>query len=309
MRNNFGVFFWLFFAFLAVKLSLGKCDVTTFKQIYQITIMDDQSAIQAGEPLTIAQAIGNLDCDDLGLRSYAAWWLGKFRVSEPAAIDGLMRALTDEADRTPEGGYPLRRNAARALGKLGDRQTVPALIECLNCADFYVREAAAQSLEMLGDLTCLPDLTQILATAIQDGKLLPHGEDFSQPYDSILEALGTLGATAAVPLIQPFLEHPIPRIQYAGLRSMYQLTQNPVYGDRLVQALSNGDLQLRRTLLADLGAIGYLPAAVTISQTHAENSLKLISLKGILESQIMLSPADRLSDGAVQVMQLMDELL
>jgi phycocyanobilin lyase subunit alpha len=118
-----------------------------------------------------------------------------------------------------------------------------------------------------------------------------------------------LGVTTAVPLIQPFLEHPIPRIQYAGLRAMYQLTQDTVYGDRLIQSLSNGDLQLRRTLLADLGAIGYLPAAVPISQTHAENSLKLISLKGILEAQIMLSPFDRLSDGAVQVMQLMDELL
>ena len=90
---------------------------------------------------------------------------------------------------------------------------------------------------------------------------------------------------------------------------MYQLTQDAVYGDRLVQALSNDNLQVRRSLLADLGAIGYLPAAVPISQTHAENSLKLISLKGLLETQIMLSPVDRLSDGAIQVMQLMDELL
>jgi phycocyanobilin lyase subunit alpha len=271
--------------------------------------MDNESGIQSGAPLTIDQAIEQLDCADLGLRSYAAWWLGKFRVTDPRAIVGLIRALDDDADRTPGGGYPLRRNAARALGKLGDRQAVPGLIECLSCADFYVREAAAQSLEMLGDPACIPHLTNMLARSIADGKLLPQGEDFSQPYDSILEALGTLGITAAVPLIQPFLEHPIPRIQYAALRSMYQLTQNTVYGDRLVQALSNGDLQLRRTLLADLGAIGYLPAAIPISQTHAENSLKLISLKGILENQIMLSPLDRLSAGAVQVMQLMDELL
>jgi phycocyanobilin lyase subunit alpha len=271
--------------------------------------MDDESAIQADEPLTIAQAIENLDGEDLGLRVYAAWWLGKFRVKETAAIAGLIVALKDEADRTPEGGYPLRRNAARALGKLNDLQAVPALIECLNCADFYVREAAAQSLEMLGDPTSIPHLIQILAASVRDGKLLAHGEDFSQPYDSVIEALGTLGVTAAVPLIQPFLEHPIPRIQYAGLRAMYQLTQDDAYGDRLVQALSNGDLQLRRALLSDLGAIGYLPAAIPISQSHAENSLKLIALKGLLETQITLSPFDRLSEGAVQVMQLMDELL
>ena len=57
---------------------------------------------------------------------------------------------------------------------------------------------------------------------------------------------------------------------------MYQLTPDPQiaiqYGDRLVNALSNDDLQLRRAVLADLGAIGYLPAADAISQTLAENS-------------------------------------
>jgi phycocyanobilin lyase subunit alpha len=270
--------------------------------------MDDESTIQA-DTLNRSQAIENLYGEDLGLRVYAAWWLGKFRINDPIAIAGLITALTDEADRTPEGGYPLRRNAARALGKLNDLQAVPALIECLSCSDFYVREAAAQSLEMLGDPACIPHLIEILTAAVRDGKLLPNGEDFSQPYDSIIEALGTLGVTAAVPLIQPFLEHPIPRIEYAGLRSMYQLTQDDAYGDRLVRALSNGDLQVRRALLSDLGAIGYLPAAVPISQSHAENSLKLIALKGILENQIALSPFDRLSDGAVRVMQLMDELL
>jgi phycocyanobilin lyase subunit alpha len=270
---------------------------------------EELSTFPADEPLTTAQAIANLNSEDLGLRKYAAWWLGKFRIEDPAAIPGLLAALRDEEDRTPEGGYPLRRSAARALGKLKDTQVVPALIECLQCSDFYVREAAAQSLEMLADPRSIPPLMAMLAAAVRDRQLLPQGEDFSQPYDAILEALGTLGATDAVPSIQPFLEHPIPRVKFAALRSMYQLTQDDIYGDRLTQALAHSDLQVRRALLSDLGAIGYLPAAVPISQAHAENSLKLIALKGILEAQITLSPFDRLSDGAVQVMQLMDELL
>src|SRR5947209_5520997 len=107
-----------------------------------------------GESLTVEQAIANLESTDLGLRFYAAWWLGRFRIGEAAAVTGLIKALEDEADRTPEGGYPLRRNAARALGKLGDRQAVSPLIGCLDCSDFYVREAAAQSLEMLGEPVC-----------------------------------------------------------------------------------------------------------------------------------------------------------
>ncbi|MHC5827181.1 MAG: HEAT repeat domain-containing protein, partial [Nostoc sp.] len=60
---------------------------------------------------------------------------------------------------------------------------------------------------------------------------------------------------------------------------------------------------------ADLGAIGYLPAADAIAQTLAENSLKLISLKGLLEYQVNHTAASTLSAGAVKVMNLMDSLL
>lgn len=263
----------------------------------------------SSESLTIEQAIANLQGKDLGLRMYAAWWLGRFRVQEPAAVPLLIQALEDEADRTEEGGYPLRRNAARALGKLGDRQAVQPLIQSLNCSDFYVREAAAQSLEMLGDPICIPNLIELLKAGLQGNQLVSEQPDFSQPYDAILEALGTLGATVAVPLISLFLEHPIERIQYAAARAMYQLTQDVIYGERLVQALAGKDLQLRRSALADLGAIGYLPAAEAIAETLAENSLKLIALKGLLEHQIYMSPSSELSEGAVRVMTLMDGLL
>ena len=261
-----------------------------------------------GESLTVEQAIANLESADLGLRFYAAWWLGRFRIGEAAAITGLIKALEDEADRTPEGGYPLRRNAARALGKLGDRQAVSPLIGCLDCSDFYVREAAAQSLEMLGDPVCIPALIKLLQVSLQDGQLISQ-PDLSQPYDAILEALGTLKATEFIPLVKPFLEHPIELVQYAAARAMYQLTQEPVYGERLVQALAGEKLQLRRAVLADLGAIGYLPAADAIAQTLAENSLKLISLKGLLEYQVNHITPSTLSEGAIKVINLMDSLL
>jgi phycocyanobilin lyase alpha subunit len=259
-------------------------------------------------PLTIEQAIANLQGADLGLRMYAAWWLGKFRVREAAAIAGLIKSLQDEHDRTEDGGYPLRRNAARALGKLGDRSAVLPLIESLQCTDFYVREAAAQSLGKLGDPLAVSSLLELVGLGLAEGELC-HADDFSHPYDAAIEALGSLGATDAVPAIQPFLAHQIDRVRYAAARAMYQLTRDAEYGDMLVKALMGNELQLRRAVLADLGAIGYLPAAVPIAETLAENSLKLIALKGILESEIELSPDDRLSDGAVRVMELMDGLL
>ena len=275
--------------------------------------MDDELTIQSDSSLTVEQAIANLQGQDLGLRVYAAWWLGRFRVDAPEAIDVLIAALEDEDDRTHVGGYPLRRNAARALGKLGNHRAVPVLIQALECSDFYVREAAAQSLEMLGDLSCIPRLIELLNDQVPGTLPATEPPQLAQPFDAILEALGTLGALDAVSDILPFLDHDIPRIRYAAARAMYQLTPDPKlasqYGDRLVQALSNDDLQLRRAVLADLGAIGYLPAAEAIAQTLAENSLKLIALKGLLEKQLLNTTPPDLSGGAMKVMGLMDDLL
>jgi phycocyanobilin lyase alpha subunit len=276
---------------------------------------DSQVLSPAGVPagdessLTVEQAIANLRGPDLGLRYYAAWWLGRFRIDTPEAIAALIDGLADESDRTAEGGYPLRRNAARALGKLGDTTAVPALIQCLECDDFYVREAAAQSLGMLGDRSCVPALMDLLAGGLEAAQPEAGSIRLPHPYNAILEALGALGAMEAIPLIEPFLNHPFEMLQYAAARSMYELTQDPVYAERLVEALSGDKLPLRRSALADLGAIGYLPAATAIAQTLAENSLKLIALKGLLEKQVQQTVPPSLSDGAIQVMTLMDELL
>ncbi|QSJ15960.1 HEAT repeat domain-containing protein [Nostoc sp. UHCC 0702] len=269
--------------------------------------------IEDDNQLTVEQAIANLQGEDLGLRVYAAWWLGRFRVDAKEAIDLLVAALEDEEDRTNGGGYPLRRNAARALGKLGDRRAVAPLMGALECSDFYVREAAAQSLEMLGDVSCIPLLIELLQNNVPGTLPATEPPQLAQPFDAILEALGTLGATEAIRYIRPFLDHFIPRIQYAAARAMYQLSVDPQeasqYGDRLIQELSNDSLQLRRTVLADLGAIGYFPAAEAIAQTLAENSLKLIALKGLLEKQLQKTKLPDLSPEAIKVMTLMDELL
>jgi phycocyanobilin lyase alpha subunit len=186
---------------------------------------------------------------------------------------------------------------------------VPALVTCLDCPDFYVREAAAQSLGFLGDRTCAPLLIQLLAGGLAAAQPIPGSPRLAQPYDAIIEALGALGATEAIPAIQPFLEHTTELIQYAAARALYQLTQEASYADRLIQALKGDKLQLRRAVLADLGAIGYFPAADAIAETLAENSLKLISLKGLLEHQVQHSATDALSDEAIHIMELMDSLL
>jgi phycocyanobilin lyase alpha subunit len=269
-----------------------------------------ESTVEGSQQLTPELAIANLQSSDLSLRYYAAWWLGKFRVNRPEAVELLLAALEDEDDKTELGGYPLRRNAARALGKLGDLRAVPGLIKCLECSDFYVREAAAQSLEMLGDTTAIPALIKLLDGGVSQAVQVQNRPHLLQPYEAVLEALGTMGATEFISLIQPFLEHPVPRLQCAAARAMYQLTQDTVYGERLVKMLSNVDLKMRRVILGDLGAIGYLAASDAIAQAQVETSFKLMALKGILEHQLMLvGETLELSPGAIRVINLMDSLL
>jgi phycocyanobilin lyase subunit alpha len=274
---------------------------------------DPQQLVNAqGEALTVDQALENLrQTADTGLRYYAAWWLGRFRVATPEAIEVLVAALKDESDRAPDGGYPLRRNAARALGKLGDRSVVPALVQCLDCDDYYVREAAAQALESIGDTQAIPALRQLLAGGLAAAVAVPGKPHLVQPYNAVLEALGSLGAVDAVADIAPFLEHGVAQVQNAAARALYQLTGEATYCDRLVDRLQEANLQLRRSAMMDLGAIGYLPAARAIAATLAENSLKLIALQGVLETHLQTSgfPEAGLTDDARQVLALMDGLL
>ena len=261
------------------------------------------------EQLTVEQAIANLQQkEDLGARYYAAWWLGKFRIKESEAIAALLMALDDERDRAPDGGYPLRRNAARALGKLGNKSAVEPLIHCLEFPDFYVREAAAQALEMLQDRRCIPSLTKLLDGGVAAATRVPGKPHLVQPYEAIIEALGTLGAVEATPLIEPFTQHQTEKVKYAAARAMYQLTNEDKYGEMLICALSGDDLQLRRSALMDLGAVGYLKAAQAIADTLAENSMKLIALKGLLETTLA-NQNTAMPYESISIMKLMDSLL
>ena len=265
-----------------------------------------------GESLTLEQAIANLQqTADASLRYYAAWWLGRFRVNEPMVIATLEAALEDTSDRSPDGGYPLRRNAARALGKLGDRTVVPALTRCLTCDDYYVREAAAQALLELGDATCAPALLALLAGGVTAAVQVPGKPHLTQPYGAVIEALGSLGVKAAIPQIEPFLDHDFATVQNAAARALYQLTGDDRYAQRLVATLQGDSLQLRRSALMDLGAIGYLPAAPAIAAALTENSLKLIALKGLVDQHLGSPPlaSPGLTPEAIAVLQLMDTLL
>ena len=280
-----------------------------------MTSQNPSVSVEGAPQLTVEQAIANLQqTEDKSDRYYAAWWIGRFNVDKPEAIAALLEALQDESDRDTDGGYPLRRNAARALGKLNDPAVVPALIDCLKCDDYYVREAAAQSLAMLeaNGSVAIAALVDLLAGGVEAAVEVLGKPHLVQPYNAILEALGDLNDKSTIPVIEPFLAHPVAQVKNAAARAMYQLTGKGHYTQPLVDTLLCDDLQLRRSALLDLGEIGYLPAAEVIANTLAENSIKLIAMKGLLEKQIekqIQASGELLSSETRKVMELMDSLL
>jgi len=221
--------------------------------------------------LTPEAAIAALAGEDNQIRYYAAWWLGKHQVQ--SACTALCEALTDDRYRLETGGYPLRRQAARALGQLKNLQAVPALIEALDSQeDLQLREAVIQALAAIGDKRAIRPLLDLL-----------HSQQ--QPDEALIEALGTLQVWSARPQIEPCLQHPSERVQCAAARYMYLLACESQYIERIIKNLNHDNVYLRWAAIFDLGAIGQSQEAVqAIIAARVPNNLKLLNLKQILEA-------------------------
>lgn len=253
--------------------------------------------ISANPVLSAESAISALQGDDNQLRYYAAWWLGKHQVQSAWAV--LCNLLQDDSYRTVQGGYPLRRQAARALGQLKAVEAVPALIEALSCKqDLQFREAVIQALAAIGDHRAVGPFLHLLRS----------GDP--QPYEALIEALGQLQVQAALPDVKPFLQDSSERIQCAAARYCYQITQQAQYLDRIIQNLNHSNPYLRWAAAFDLGAIGQLDAAQAILDANLANSLKLLNLKRILESVLDSDRSEAGKQSASHILfQAIDELL
>jgi phycocyanobilin lyase alpha subunit len=244
----------------------------------------------AGEPISEAEALQRLgQSQDQSLRYYAAWWLGKMRSQHPDTIPLLLSALQQRQPREEGVGVEhnaVARNAARALGKVGDQRVVPELLATLADDDEGLREAAARALGELGATAAVRPLCARLASGLEGaGACRPNSPKLQEPCEALIEALGEIGLGDAdvLAVIAPFLEHERPLIRSAAARALLQLTGDPAWGNSLLTLLEHPQLQVRRAALMDLGAAGWRAALDPIRATHAENSLKLIALRGLVE--------------------------
>lgn len=246
-----------------------------------------------GDPISEEEALRRLSqSDDPSAQYYGAWWLGRNRSRHPEAVPLLCQALRQRRPRDPGAGVEenaVARNAARALGKLGDAAAaaIPDLLAALEDEDHGLREAAARALGELRALEAVEPLRRRLASGpAVAGALQPGSPRLQEPCEALLEALGDIGAAdpELVAVIRPFVNHERPLIRSAACRALLQLTGEPAWGQQLVALLQHPQLQVRRAALMDLGAVGWRPALEPIAATLAENSLKLIALRGLAES-------------------------
>ncbi len=88
-----------------------------------------------------------LNDPDSGRRAIAASSLGATRFQHTASVEPLIQALQDEA-------FEVRVNAAKALGRIGDRRAIDPLQELLRDNQSSVRDEAAAALQTAFFLSC-----------------------------------------------------------------------------------------------------------------------------------------------------------
>jgi phycocyanobilin lyase alpha subunit len=273
------------------------------------------SSFTSGEPISETEALNRIrQKDDPSQRCYAAWWLGRMRSQHQDAIPLLQEAL--DLDETPsESAIAVARSAARSLGKLQAQSALPQLIKALTNPDHGLREAAARSLGELGNPEALlPLLERLQSPGAQ--ATVGNGLNLGEPCEALLEAIGQISITSGIKTNQEFQNclaefqnHSRPVVASAACRALLQLSANPKWADQMVALLQHPQLHIRRAALLDLGASGWRPAAEAISNCPAENSLKLIALRGLLEQPLGEPTPTTPGHRERELLRLMDELL
>ena len=246
----------------------------------------------AGEPISESEAIERLrQSSDPSQQYYGAWWLGRMRSQHPEAVPLLQLALRQRKPRDPGAGVEenaVARNAARALGKLAPaaHAAIADLLATLEDDDDGLREAAARALGELKAEAAVQALCRRLASGPAGAGALRSGTPrLQEPCEAMLEALGDIGCASpeVLAVVEPFVGHGRPLIRSAAARALLQLSGEARWADVLLELLEHPQLQVRRAALMDLGGAGWRPAMDAIRRTPAENSLKLIALRGLVE--------------------------
>ncbi|MHC5038006.1 MAG: HEAT repeat domain-containing protein [Planctomycetota bacterium] len=133
-----------------------------------------------------------LSSEDAEVRALTAASLGKIDGDEAGeAVDPLCKILTDPK----ETSYP-KREAANALGLIGNPKAVPALVQGLASQEVNVRWSCANALGNIGELTAVESLHKAMAIEKEDRIL-----------EVLVKALHNLKSPKSVPVLARLILH------------------------------------------------------------------------------------------------------
>lgn len=154
-----------------------------------------------------------------------------------AAVPTLIEALNNS-------NFYHARDAAQALGKIGDPAAVDALIGCLENERFEVQMAGAEALGQIGDRRAVVPLIDHFDGVTDVAKT------------AIIKALGQLGGKEALDMLIKLLEAPGNTYRRSYAASALGETGDPLAATALTKALTDEDWMVRKSALESLEAVG-----------------------------------------------------
>jgi HEAT repeat protein len=190
------------------------------------------------------------------------------------ALPVLIEALSDSR-------YSVRRNAAVALGRLGDSRAVEALVSALQDPSQDVRRRAAEALGQLGDTKALDPLISAL------------NDDDEFVRQATCGALGKLGGARAVGALAAATKD-----YYRNVRREAVTALGEAGGDRalvaLITALKDRDKGVRRRAVEALDGMGdrraVIPLITALSDSDVGVRKRVVDALGRMQDSRAIEP-------------------
>lgn len=202
-----------------------------------VALMDENLGVQQaaidnliyiGSPDVVSSVIPLLR-DELSapLRNMAVEVLSRVGGEDVGSIALLLR----------EENSDVRRFAADILGVIGDKRSLPALIDALKDENSNVRSSAANSLGMICDKKAIKPLIESLETEKEEWVVF-----------SLIEALGKVGDEKIIEHLTPFLEGGSEPLMIAAVEAMKRFNV-PIVAANLIDLLEKANEAVRGEVL------------------------------------------------------------
>ena len=160
---------------------------------------------------------------------------------DPAALALLRKQFPAEAD------VPVRREIARVLGALRDREALPMLIAAVRdkATPEPVRDEALASVEAIGSDEALKGLLALLSENTLGAEKQPR----------VIAALGRFKTAGASEALLKALKNPTPAVRSAAAESLGKASNAKSAGKALRDLLTDPNIDVRKAAMAALGAL------------------------------------------------------